>query len=73
MAEVVPLFKFLFTVPEAAESLGISPKSVWYNLGTEELKARRVGRRKLVTRESLEKFAAKDHAGRPQKEKEKAS
>jgi excisionase family DNA binding protein len=72
-AELIPLIKFLYTVPQAAESLGISPKSVWNYLASGELKARRIGRRKLVTRDSLERFAAKDHASRAPKEKEKQS
>jgi excisionase family DNA binding protein len=69
-SSIVTLIKYLYTIPQAASSLGISQKTVWHYLATGELKARRIGRRKLIPRESLERFAARDHAGRP-KEKER--
>ena len=60
MAELV---KFLFTVPEAAASLGICPRLVWQFLKRGELRPTRLGKRTLIHRDLLERFARRDHEG----------
>jgi excisionase family DNA binding protein len=52
--------KFLFTKAEAAEAIGISARSVDYLIAAGRLPSRKVGKRRLVPRGALEKFAAKD-------------
>ena len=54
MAEVE---KFLFARKEAAFSLGMSIRSVDYLIAKEDLLIRRIGKKVLVTRESLRLFA----------------
>lgn len=54
--------KFLYSVPEAAESLGFSVRLVWSFIKDGTLKIRRVHRRTLIHRRELERFAAHDHA-----------
>jgi excisionase family DNA binding protein len=55
--------KFLYTVPEAAEALGIGTRMVWAYVARKELQTRRLGKRRLIHRSSLEKFANRDHRG----------
>lgn len=42
---------------EAAAALGISLRSLDYNIARGELAVRRIGRRVLITRQELEQFA----------------
>lgn len=61
--------QILYSVPQAARVLGISPRLVWGFVQRGELKARRVGVRVLVHRGELEKFARRDHATRTEEER----
>jgi excisionase family DNA binding protein len=63
MAEIVALIKFLYTIPQAAESLGICRRMVTFYIARGDLKTVRLGRRRMVHRDALEKFAARDHVG----------
>jgi hypothetical protein len=53
--------KFLFARKEAAFSLGLSIRSIDYLIAKEELATRRIGKKVLVTRESLRLFARGNH------------
>jgi excisionase family DNA binding protein len=53
--------KVLYTKREAAQLLSISLRSLDYLIGGQELPARRIGRRVLVHRDSIEQFARRDH------------
>jgi len=50
----------LLTKRQAAFALGISVRSVEYLLAKRQLEARQLGRRKLVTRRSVERLARAD-------------
>ena len=54
--------KVLYTKREAAQLLSISLRSLDYLIVSQQLPARRIGRRVLLHRESIEKFARRDHA-----------
>ena len=51
---------------QAAAMLGLSVRTLENLISLKELPVRRVGRRCLVERQALEKFAKRDHATRPQ-------
>jgi excisionase family DNA binding protein len=53
--------KVLYTKREAAQLLSISLRSVDYLIFNRQLPARRIGRRVLVHRDSIEQFARRDH------------
>lgn len=53
--------QILYSVPEAARVLSISPRLVWTFVQRGELKTRSVGARVLIHRRELERFATKDH------------
>jgi hypothetical protein len=53
--------KFLFARKEAAFSLGISIRSLDYLISRDKLVTRRIGKKVLVTRESLRTFARYHH------------
>ncbi len=53
--------KFLFARKEAAFSLGVCVRSIDYLIAREELATRRIGKKVLVTRESLRRFAQGNH------------
>ena len=53
--------KFLYSQKEAAESVALSRRSISHYIAKGELETRRIGRRVLVTRESLRRFASKNH------------
>jgi hypothetical protein len=53
--------KFLYNHKEAALSLGVSIRSVDYIISRRDLDTRRVGKKVLVTRESLRRFAGSNH------------
>lgn len=53
--------KFLYTRVESAYCLGISVRAVDYRIADGSLETRRNGKKILVTRESLRRFAAGNH------------
>jgi excisionase family DNA binding protein len=53
--------KVLYTKREAAQLLSISLRSLDYLIVSQQLPTRRIGRRVLVHRESIEQFARMDH------------
>jgi excisionase family DNA binding protein len=53
--------KVLYTKREAAQLLSISLRSIDYLIFSQQLPARRIGRRVLVHRDSIEQFARRDH------------
>jgi len=53
--------KVLYTKREAAQLLSISLRSIDYLIFNQQLPARRIGRRVLVHRDSIEQFARRDH------------
>ena len=53
--------KILYTKREAAQLLSISLRSLDYLIVSQQLPARRIGRRVLVHRDSIEQFARLDH------------
>lgn len=59
-----PLFIFL-SVPEAAQAMAISVRTVWRMIYAGQLETRRVGRRRLVPRTALEQFARRGVAKIP--------
>ena len=61
--------KFLYSVRQSAEALGIGGRMIWILIKRKELKVTKIGRRTLIHRDQLRKFAARDHEGRP-KDKE---
>ncbi|MFL6435990.1 MAG: helix-turn-helix domain-containing protein [Terriglobales bacterium] len=63
--EVQP--KLLYSKAEAARMLSLSLRTIDYLIATGELTARRVGRRVLLSYNSLTLFTRKDHleTGRP--------
>ena len=58
---MVEVEKFLFNRREAALSLGVSIRSVDYLIAGGKLETRRIGKKVLVTRESLRLFARGHH------------
>lgn len=57
--------KLLYTRNEAAQLLSVSVRTLDHLQHSKEILTRRVGRRVLIHRNELEKFARRDHAGRP--------
>ena len=57
--------KILYSRQEAAELLSLSLRSVVVLIDRGELPVRRIGRRVLVPRASLEAFARRDHKMQP--------
>jgi excisionase family DNA binding protein len=53
--------KVLYTKRETAQLLSISLRSVDYLIFSQELPVRRIGRRVLVHRDAIERFARRDH------------
>jgi excisionase family DNA binding protein len=53
--------KFLYSQLEAAQSVSLSKRSITHYIAKGELETRRIGRRVLITRESLRRFAASNH------------
>jgi excisionase family DNA binding protein len=56
-----PSEKVLYTKREAAHILSISLRTLDYLIFSHQLPARRIGRRVLVHRDSIEQFARRDH------------
>ena len=53
--------KILVTRAEAARALGLSLRAIDYLLAGGKLATRKVGRRRLIPRSELERFARRDH------------
>ena len=56
------LQKILYSRREAAQIISLSLRSIDYLIENGELLARRVGRRVLIERAELERFALRDHS-----------
>jgi len=54
-------FRLLFSEKESAYTLGVSVRTVQTLISTGALRAQRIGRRVLIHRRELEKFAHQDH------------
>jgi excisionase family DNA binding protein len=54
--------RLLYSKKSAAKVLDLSVRSVEYLLATGALESRRVGRKVLIPKASLVKFASRDHA-----------
>jgi hypothetical protein len=61
--------KFLYSIAESGASLGICKRMVGFYIARGELKTVRLGRRRMVHRDALSKFAARDHVGMPKGER----
>lgn len=59
MPDSPPPTKLAFKIPEVAERLSVSPRSVWRLISLGELKAVRCGRSTRVSAESVEQFIAR--------------
>jgi len=55
----------LISKKEAARLLSLSLRTIDNLIAMKQLAARRVGRRVLISRQELEKFARRDHRMRP--------
>ena len=53
--------KILYTKREAAQLLSISVRSLDYLIFNQQIPTRRIGRRVLVHRDAIERFARRDH------------
>jgi excisionase family DNA binding protein len=54
--------QILISKREAAKTLSISLRTLENLIAAKELAVRRIGRRRLISRRSLEEFARRDHA-----------
>ena len=54
-------FKLLFTQKESAVALAVSVRTVQYLIDSKTLPIKRIGRRVLIHRKDLERFALGDH------------
>lgn len=52
-----PVPRLAYSIPEAAQAVGLSPRFVWTLIDRGTLKALRVGKRVLVPVEELQRFA----------------
>ncbi len=57
--------KILLSKKASASLLSLSVRNLEYRIARGELQVRRVGRRVLIPRAELERFARRDHATRP--------
>ena len=53
--------KFLYSYKEAAQSLGICERSLRHIVRRGDLQTRRIGKRVLIPREALRRYALADH------------
>jgi excisionase family DNA binding protein len=53
--------KLLFTKKEAAAALSVSVRTLENYIRLKELVSRKIGKRRLIPRASLEQFARRDH------------
>lgn len=56
-------------VPEAARRLGVSPRTIATLIARGELLSRKIGRRRVIPVEALEKFLRRDHNTQADREK----
>lgn len=56
------LGQILYSVPQAAKQLSISPRLCWSFVLSGELPSRLIAKRRLIHRRALEIFASRDHA-----------
>ena len=63
--------QLLYSVPQAAHILGISPRLCWEYVRRGEIRKRHIGTRVLIHRTELQKFALRDHATNVTARKEK--
>jgi excisionase family DNA binding protein len=49
-------------VPEAARRLGVSPRTIATLIARGELLSRKIGRRRVIPVEALERFLRRDHS-----------
>ena len=62
-----PVARLAYSVPEAAEALGLSPRTAWQLVAAGRLGSVRVGRRVLVPISELARFISADlHQTRPE-------
>lgn len=54
--------RFLYTIAEAAELLSLSRSTLYKLISSGALKSRKVRRRRMVPRSSIESFCKTDHA-----------
>ncbi len=54
--------KVLYSVPEAAYALNLSPREIWRMVSEGELPTRRRGRRVLLPKHAIEEWAAREDA-----------
>jgi excisionase family DNA binding protein len=60
--------RLLIPKREAAAMLGLSVRTLETLISLKELPARRIGRRCLIERQVLERFARRDHRTKPKRE-----
>jgi excisionase family DNA binding protein len=53
--------KFLMTIKEASQALGLSERSIFWLISTGQIESRKIGRRRLIPHAAVERFAARDH------------
>lgn len=53
-----PLDRKLISIPESADVLGVSPRTIRNLLSSAQLEGRYIGRRRLITVESINRLAA---------------
>ncbi len=51
----------LYSRQDAASILGVSVRAIDYLVATQQLTARSIGRRRLIPRSDLDRFARRDH------------
>lgn len=60
--------KILLSLKEVSALVGLSPRTTTKVVASGELKSIRVGRRRLVHRDELDRFAHRNHSTRSQQE-----
>lgn len=55
--------RLLYPVSEAAYALGIGTRMMWAYIYRGEIETRLLGKRRLIHRREIERFANKDHEG----------
>lgn len=53
--------RLLCSIKEAALCLGVCPRTIYNLIASHELTARKIGRRTMIPRQSLEQFVRHDH------------
>jgi excisionase family DNA binding protein len=64
--QIAPLHvKLRYTKKEAAQMLSISLRMLDYSIQAGEISVRRDGTKVLITHQELQRYARRDHSGRP--------